>query len=188
MRPQEIMAHISGGGHELVRLEDYIRDVPDYPTKGILFKDITPLLRHPAALALAVELMANPFRGLGINAVVGTESRGFIFGTAIAQSLSAGFVPVRKAGKLPMKTHQIAYGLEYGHDTVEIHLDAVGPGDRVLMVDDLLATGGTLKASCELIEHLKAEIVGISVLIELEELIGRALLDDTKLLHAVLRM
>lgn len=171
-----------------MRLEDHIRDVADYPTKGILFKDITPLLRHPGALALAVELMANPYRGMGIDVVVGTESRGFIFGTAIAQAISAGFVPIRKAGKLPRQTHQVAYGLEYGKDTVEIHIDAIGSGDRVLMVDDLLATGGTLKASCDLIGRLQGEIVGIAVLIELMDLKGRALLENPDLVHAVLAM
>lgn len=165
-----------------------IRDVPDYPIPGILFRDITPLLRDPAGLALAVELMCNPFRGKRIDVVAGTESRGFIFGTAIAQSLSCGFVPIRKAGKLPRDTHQVAYGLEYGDDQIEVHTDAVTPGERVLLVDDLLATGGTLKASCDLIKHLDAELVAISVLIELVDLGGRKVLDSPDLVNTVLQM
>jgi len=172
----------------MLDLMSFIRDVPDYPIPGILFKDITPLLRHPGGLSLAVELMANPFRGQGLDAVIGTESRGFIFGTAIAQALSCGFVPIRKAGKLPRATHQVAYGLEYGKDTIEVHIDSVKPGERVLLVDDLLATGGTLKASCDLIAQLDGHIVGIAVLIELVELKGRNMLEDQSLLHAVLKM
>lgn len=174
--------------HPTTALTRLIRDVPDYPIPGILFRDITPLLRDPAGLALAVELMCNPFRGKGIDVVAGTESRGFIFGTAIAQALSCGFVPIRKAGKLPRDTHQVAYGLEYGDDRIEIHTDAVTPGERVLLVDDLLATGGTLKASCDLIHHLDAELVGISVLIELVDLAGRSALTDPESVHAVLQM
>ena len=157
----------------LDRLTPLIHDVPDFPKDGVLFKDITPLLADPGALALAVELMANPFRGAGVELVVGAESRGFIFGTAVAQALSAGFVPVRKPGKLPRTTHQVEYGLEYGTDTVEIHTDAIRPGQRVLMVDDLLATGGTLRACCDLVEKIEGDIVGITVLIELMFLNGR---------------
>lgn len=154
-------------------LTDYIRDVPDWPKPGVLFKDITPLLAHPSALALAVEQMANPFRNQQVHLVVGAESRGFIFGTAIAQALSAGFVPIRKPNKLPAKTHAITYELEYGRDTLEIHADAVQPGQRVLVVDDLLATGGTMKACLDLIGRLDGEIVGVAVLIELMFLNGR---------------
>jgi len=172
----------------MLDLKSLIRDVPDYPIPGILFKDITPLLRDPGGLALAVELMANPFRGKGIDAVIGTESRGFIFGTAIAQALSCGFVPIRKVGKLPRATHQVAYGLEYGKDTVEVHIDSVKPDERVVLVDDLLATGGTLKAACDLISRLEGNIVGIAVLIELVDLKGRNMLEDQSLLHAVLEM
>jgi len=165
------------------RLSGLIRDVPDYPKPGILFKDITPLLRDPAGLALAVELMANPFRGAGIAAVAGAESRGFIFGTAVATALSAGLVPVRKPGKLPYRTKSIEYALEYGTDQLHIHVDAVQPGMRVLLVDDLLATGGTLAASMRLIGKggLGAEIVGASVLIELEFLKGRAALPGMRI-------
>lgn len=172
----------------MVELTDFIRDVADYPTPGIVFKDITPLLGNASALALAVELMCNPFRKMDIDAVCGTESRGFIFGTAIAQSLSCGFVPIRKAGKLPRKTHSVAYGLEYGEDRIEIHTDAVQPGQRVLLVDDLLATGGTLAASCNLLKKLNADLIGITILIELVNLNGRAKLENGHLLHAVLEM
>ena len=152
----------------------HIHDVPDFPKPGIVFKDITPLLADPAALSLAVELMANPFRGRGITRVVGAESRGFIFGTAIAQSLSVGFVPVRKPGKLPRKTLSQTYDLEYGTDTLELHHDAVRSGDSVLLVDDLLATGGTMDATAELIASTGAKIAGIAVLVELAFLPGRA--------------
>jgi adenine phosphoribosyltransferase len=155
------------------RLESLIREIPDFPKPGVLFKDITPLLADSAGLALAVEFMANPFRKSRVDLVVGAESRGFIFGTAIAQSLSCGFVPVRKPGKLPSKRHTKTYQLEYGSDTLEIHADALGPNHRVLMVDDLLATGGTMQACCDLVTDLGAEIIGISVLIELEFLAGR---------------
>ncbi|MCE2885610.1 MAG: adenine phosphoribosyltransferase [Planctomycetaceae bacterium] len=160
----------------LPHLTKLIRDVPDFPKPGIVFKDVTPLLADPAGLALAVELMANPFRNDRIDVVVGPESRGFIFGTAVATALSAGFVPVRKPGKLPYRTKSIEYALEYGTDQLHIHVDAVKPGMRVLLVDDLLATGGTLAASTRLIgaEGLGATIVGASLLIELEFLKGRA--------------
>lgn len=176
----------AAGMQDLDRLRSLIRDVPDFPKKGIVFKDFTPLLRDPAGLALAVELMANPYRGKGVELVVGAESRGFIFGTAIAQSLSAGFVPVRKPGKLPWKTAKMSYLLEYGSDSLEIHLDAVQPGQRVLMVDDLLATGGTMKACCELVKGMKAQIAGITVMIELEFLKGREKLREYGDVHAVL--
>ena len=169
------------------RMVDLIRDVPDFPKEGIVFKDITPMLADPASLALAVELVANPFRTKRIDVVVGAESRGFIFGTAVAQSLSAGFVPIRKPGKLPSRTHGVDYGLEYGTDRVEIHYDAIRPGQRVLLVDDLLATGGTMKACCELVETLEGNIVGATVLIELTALKGRERLGRHGNVHAVLR-
>lgn len=155
------------------QLTDLIRDVPDFPKPGIMFKDFTPLLADAAGLALAVELMANPFRGKGIDLVVAAESRGFIFGTAIAQSLSVGFVPIRKPGKLPRSVHGADYALEYGTDRLEIHTDAMTPGKRVLVVDDLLATGGTLEACCELVAKCGAKIAGIAVLIELVALKGK---------------
>lgn len=170
------------------RLKSLIRDVPDFPKPGILFKDFTPLIRDPSGLALAVELMVNPFRDKGVNLVVGAESRGFIFGMAMAQALSAGFVPVRKPGKLPWKKASISYELEYGHDTMEIHSDAITPGQRVLLVDDLLATGGTMQACCKLVEGMRAEIVGITVLIELVALKGRAVIERYGRIHSVLEL
>lgn len=172
---------------ELDRLKQLIRDVPDFPKPGIVFKDFTPLIRDPAGLALAVELMANPYRGKGVELVVGAESRGFIFGIALAQSLSAGFVPVRKPGKLPWKKNSISYELEYGKDTVEIHQDAIEPGQRVILVDDLLATGGTMKACCELVRQMHANIVGITVLIELAFLNGRDVLREYGNVHSVIK-
>jgi len=168
-------------------LRSKIRDVPDFPKAGIVFKDLTPLLADPAALALAVELMANPFRGKDIDLVVGAESRGFIFGTAIAQSLSAGFVPVRKPGKLPRQVHSVEYQLEYGMDRLEIHAQDIFKGHRCLLVDDLLATGGTMHAACELVSRCDAEIVGMTVLIELAFLNGRDSLERIAPVHSVLR-
>jgi adenine phosphoribosyltransferase len=150
-----------------------IRDVPGFPKPGIVFKDITPLLADPGSLALAVEMLAQPFRGRHVDLVVGAESRGFIFGTAVAQALSAGFVPIRKPSKLPCETRKVTYQLEYGTDSLEIHLDAVKPGQRVVMVDDLLATGGTMVACCDLVKSLGGDILGIAVLIELAFLKGR---------------
>ncbi len=141
-----------------------------------MFRDITPLLRSPSGLALSVELMANTFRGQKFDVVVGAESRGFIFGIAVAQALACGFVPVRKPGKLPYRTTKAVYALEYGQDALEIHKDAFPSGSKVLIVDDLLATGGTMKACCELVEGLGGTVAGCSVLIELNALGGRALL------------
>jgi adenine phosphoribosyltransferase len=155
-------------------LKKLIRDVPDFPKPGILFRDITPLLADPAGLALSVELLANPFRGKAVDLVIGAESRGFIFGTAVACSLSAGFGLVRKPGKLPHKRVAMSYELEYGTDTLEMHADAIVRGQRVLIVDDVLATGGTMKACCDLVDHLGGDLVGIAVLIELAVLNGRA--------------
>jgi len=154
-------------------LAQLIRDVRDFPKKGIVFKDITPVLRDASALALAVEFLAQPWRGEHVDLVAGVESRGFILGAAVAQTLSAGFVPIRKPGKLPWKKRSATYQLEYGTDTVEIHEDAVTPGERVLMVDDLLATGGTMAASCELVESLGGQIIGVAFLVELAFLAGR---------------
>lgn len=168
------------------RLKEMIRDVPDFPKPGIVFKDITPLLSDPSGLSLAVELMANPWRDQRPDLVVGTESRGFIFGTAIAQSLSCGFVPIRKPGKLPFETISVKYELEYGSDEVQMHSDAVKPGQKVLMVDDLIATGGTMNAACELVQSVGGEIMGVAVLIELEHLGGRELIDPV-IVHSLLR-
>ncbi len=167
-------------------LKRLIRDIPDFPKPGILFRDITPLLTDPSGLALAIEMMANPFRGKNIDLVVGAESRGFIFGTAVACCLSAGFVIVRKPGKLPHKKVSKTYDLEYGQDTLEMHADAIVKGQRVLIVDDVLATGGTMKACCELVEGLGGNIVGVAVLTELLGLAGRAKVVPHKV-HSVLK-
>ncbi|MBS3734997.1 MAG: adenine phosphoribosyltransferase [Phycisphaerae bacterium] len=158
-------------------LERYIRDVPDFPKPGIIFKDITPLLADPAALAAAADHLAEPYADAGVDVVAGIESRGFIFGALVAERLSAGFVPVRKPGKLPCETVAASYELEYGTDTVEMHRDAVAEGHKVLVVDDLIATGGSLAAACKLIGQCSGQIVGISLLIELCFLNGRAKLD-----------
>lgn len=167
-------------------LRALICDVPDFPKPGIVFKDITPLLGDPGGLALAVELMVQPFRGRAVDVVVGAESRGFIFGTAAAKALSLGFVPIRKPGKLPRRTRRHSYSLEYGTDALEIHEDALRGGQRVLIVDDLLATGGTLAACCQLVEQLGASVAGIAVLIELTELAGREKLRPHAV-HSVIR-
>ncbi len=155
-----------------VDLKKHIREVADWPRKGILFYDITPLLGNAEAFREAVDAMAADFAGAGIQYVVGVEARGFILGAAVAAKLNVGFIPVRKKGKLPSRTVSVAYDLEYGTSTVEIHKDAVPAGAKILMVDDLLATGGTIKASCELIEQLGGKIVGVVFLIELTELGG----------------
>jgi adenine phosphoribosyltransferase len=154
-------------------LAQFIRDVPDFPKPGIIFKDITPLLQDAGAFHQAVARLAQPFREAGVELVVAAEARGFIFGGAVARELGVGFVPVRKPGKLPAATTGETYELEYGTDTLEIHTDAVRPGQRVLLVDDLLATGGTMAAMAHLVEKLGATVVGIAFLIELKFLHGR---------------
>jgi adenine phosphoribosyltransferase len=154
-------------------LAGYIRNIPDYPKPGILFRDITTLLKDRKAFRQAVQLMTDKYRNKKIDAVVAVEARGFILGGAVAHRLNAGFIPVRKKGKLPAKTHSVTYNLEYGTDTLEIHLDAFGPGTRILVIDDLLATGGTVRAVTDLIQQLKGKIVGIAFLIELVDLKGR---------------
>lgn len=154
-------------------LKQYIRSIPDFPKPGILFRDITPLLADPAAFAWAIQEMAGPFMDKGVQYVAAVEARGFIFGSAIAYALKAGFIPLRKKGKLPHQTIAVAYGLEYGHDAIEVHMDAVQAGDKVLLVDDLLATGGTMAAACELMDKVRAEVCGLSFLVELTELHGR---------------
>ena len=168
-----------------IRLTDYIRNIPDFPVKGILFRDITPLLADKNALAASTEALAQPFADTQIDYIAAVEARGFIFGAAVAKILNAGFIPIRKKGKLPYKTESVTYDLEYGTDTVEVHSDAVKPGDKVLMVDDLLATGGTMASACELIEKLGAEIAGIAFIIELTDLAGREKLSDY-FLHTVI--
>lgn len=166
-------------------LRSLIRDVPDFPKPGIVFKDITPLLASPAGLALAIELMVQPYRGQRVDLVVGAESRGFIFGTALACALSVGFIPVRKPGKLPMRTARAEYQLEYGTDALEMHSDAIQAGQNIVLVDDVLATGGTLVACRRLITEHGASVTGIAVLIELVGLAGRPKLDGTPV-HSVL--
>lgn len=161
---------------QFIDLRKMIRDVADFPKPGVVFKDITPLLRDEAGLSLAVEFLTQPFRSMHIDVVVGAESRGFIFGTAVARNLSAGFVPIRKPGKLPSRTRSEEYALEYGSDKVEIHEDAIQPGDRVLMVDDVLATGGTMAACCRLVDALGGQIIATAFLLELAFLNGRKLL------------
>lgn len=157
-----------------MNLGDFVRDVPNFPSDGILFKDITPLLADPAALSHAIDVMAEPFLGADINRVAGIEARGFLFGPSIAQRLDAAFVPIRKPGKLPPPTSYVEYALEYGTDRIEVRDDGFSTTDRVLLVDDVLATGGTLQAATSLVELAGASVVGISVLIELQALGGRA--------------
>ncbi len=156
-----------------IRLEDYIRDVQDFPQQGVLFKDITPMLQDGPAFRAAIDRLAAHYAGAGIQTVVGVESRGFIFGAPLAYQLNCGFVPVRKFGKLPNETVSVEYALEYGTNVVEMHKDAIKPGERVLIVDDLLATGGTVSAAIELVEKLGGHIAGIAFLVELTFLKGR---------------
>ena len=166
-------------------LKQTIRTIPDFPKPGIMFRDITTLLQDPDALCMVVDKIAEHFDEGSVDVVVGAEARGFIFGPAIACKLGAGFVPVRKPGKLPAETISVTYELEYGTDTVEIHKDAIKPGQRVLMMDDLLATGGTMAACCELVEKLGGEIIGCAFVIELSFLNGRAKLAKYDILSLV---
>ncbi|MEE9412655.1 MAG: adenine phosphoribosyltransferase [Methylococcales bacterium] len=160
------------------RLKDQIRDIPDFPEPGIIFKDITPLTKNPATLRLSVHQLIHPFIGQQINHVAGMEARGFIFGSLAAWELGVGFIPLRKPGKLPYETHSISYDLEYGSATLEAHTDAVSQGERVLVIDDVLATGGTAAASCQLIEELGGEVIGCAFVIELDALNGRQKLQN----------
>lgn len=161
-----------------IDIKTLIRDIPDFPKPGILFKDITPLLQNAVGLKVALDALAQPFADKGITAVAGMESRGFIFGVPVAERLGVGFVPVRKPGKLPAETVSEEFTLEYGTDTLEIHKDALAPGDKVLVIDDLLATGGTARATINLIRKLGAEVVGIGFVIELSFLNGKDSLQD----------
>ena len=160
------------------QLSALVRDVAGFPTPGIVFKDITPVLADPTALRVAVELIAAPFRDAGVTTVAGIEARGFVLAPPVALTLGAGFVPLRKKGKLPYDTHSEEYQLEYGTDELEVHVDAAGPGDRVLLVDDVIATGGTGAAAIRLLRGLGADLVGMAVLIELAFLDGRQALGD----------
>ncbi len=160
------------------RVIDKVRTVPDFPKPGIQFRDITPLLRDPAAMRVAVHQLVAPFHGRGITVIAGMEARGFIFGSLAAWDMGIGFVPLRKPGKLPYNVTSESYDLEYGTNTLEMHIDAIEPTDKVLLVDDLLATGGTAAASCELVKKTGAEIVACAFVIELDELQGRHKLAD----------
>ena len=153
-------------------LTKFIRDIPDFPKPGIMFKDITPLLASPEAFGEAIRRMANHYREHEIDVIVAAEARGFIFAAPLALELQASFVPIRKPGKLPFKTHAFRYELEYGSDTLEMHIDGVSSGQRVLVVDDLLATGGTVEACCRLLENTGAQVVGCTFLICLDFLNG----------------
>jgi adenine phosphoribosyltransferase len=161
-------------------IKQYIRDVPDFPKKGIIFKDITTLLKNPIALKLTLDIMYERVKDLKIDKVVGIEARGFIFGAMLAEKLNAGFVPVRKPGKLPALSYKQSYALEYGTDSIEIHADAIEKGDRILLHDDLLATGGTAKAACDLIEKIGGNLIEAIFIIELSFLHGREQLKNYK--------
>jgi adenine phosphoribosyltransferase len=163
-----------------------IRDVPDFPKPGVVFKDITPLLADADGFAAAIEAMAAPWRGIALDAVFGIESRGFILGAALASVRGTGFVPIRKPGKLPARTHVQEYQLEYGSDRLEIHADAVPAGARILLVDDVLASGGTLQAALSLARRQGAQVVGAAVLVELDVLRGRARWDASLPLEAAI--
>ena len=166
-------------------LKQLIRDVPDFPKPGILFRDITTLLRDAGGLRTALDCLSEPYRDTQLDQVVGIESRGFILGAAIADRLGVGFVPIRKPGKLPAATVSASYALEYGTDTLEMHRDALGGGHRVLIVDDLLATGGTARAAVDLVRECGAEVAGLAFLIELAALDGRAKFPDEQLFAVV---
>ncbi|MDD5272050.1 MAG: adenine phosphoribosyltransferase [Methylovulum sp.] len=167
------------------RLTSKIRDIPDFPKPGIIFKDITPLVKDPAALRLAVHLLLQPFLGRTITAVAGMEARGFIFGALVAWEMGLPFIPLRKPGKLPYDVQNVSYDLEYGSAMLEVHIDALDASDRVLLIDDLLATGGTAKASCELVEKLGAVVEACAFVVELDCLDGRDKLDGYEI-HSLL--
>jgi adenine phosphoribosyltransferase len=167
-------------------LKDNIRSVKDFPKKGIIYKDITPLLNDKYLLELTSRLLAEPFRGHQIDYVAGLESRGFLFGTNLAQDLHAGFIPIRKPNKLPAETESVDYELEYGTDTIEMHKDSINPGDNVLIHDDLVATGGSAMAATRLVEKLGGNIIGYSFVMEIEFLKGRQSLDQNVPFYSIL--
>ena len=166
-------------------LEKSIRNIPDFPKPGILFRDVTTLIQNKSAFKKSIDLLAKKYKDKKIDKVVGVEARGFIFGAALAHKLGAGFVPVRKKGKLPYKTISATYELEYGTDTLEIHKDAITSGERIIIIDDLLATGGTVKAVADLVKQLQGNIIGIGFIIELIDLHGRDKLKDYPLFSLV---
>ncbi|MCA9138037.1 MAG: adenine phosphoribosyltransferase [Planctomycetales bacterium] len=168
-----------------IDLKRFVRDIPDFPKPGILYRDIAPLLLDPTAFKAATEAMAAPFAGQKIDVIAAAEARGFIFAGPMAQQLGVGFVPIRKPGKLPFDTHSHAYDLEYGSDELHVHIDGVLPGQRVVIVDDLLATGGTMQACCRLLERCEAEIVGCSFLIHLADLQGEKKLEPYRVESAL---
>jgi adenine phosphoribosyltransferase len=161
-----------------LELTDYIRAIPDFPKPGILFRDITPLLAHPAAFRAAIDQLVDRYRDRNIDVIAAAEARGFIFAAPLALELNVGFVPVRKPGKLPFDTHAFHYDLEYGTDTLEVHIDGISPGQNVLLVDDLLATGGTIRACCRLVERCGAKVAGCAFVIELADLGGAKQIAD----------
>ena len=167
------------------RLRARIRDIPDFPQQGVVYRDITPLVKDPAALRLAIHQLMHPFLGEPLTAVVGMEARGFIFGSLVAWDLGISFVPLRKPGKLPYDVHTISYDLEYGSESLEVHVDALTSDDQVLVVDDVLATGGTAAASCELIEKLGAQVAACAFVVELDFLNGREKLGNRRV-HSLL--
>ncbi len=167
------------------RLRAKIRDIPDFPEPGIVFRDITPLVADPSTLQLSVYQLLQPFLGETINAVAGMEARGFIFGSLAAWELGVGFIPLRKPGKLPYDVQSASYDLEYGSAALEVHTDALNAGDKILLIDDLLATGGTAEASCQLVETLGGEIIGCAFVIELDALKGREKLSNYRV-HTLL--
>lgn len=168
-----------------VDIRKWIRDIPDFPKPGVLFKDITPLLAAPEAFRASIDQLEAHFRGRGIDAIAAAEARGFIFGAPLAIKMNAGFVPIRKPGKLPYATIAQEYALEYGHDRLEVHSDALGPGRRVLLLDDVLATGGTMGACRDLVKSTGAELVACAFVIELSFLGGRAKLEPTEVFSLV---
>ncbi|HMB08034.1 MAG TPA: adenine phosphoribosyltransferase [Isosphaeraceae bacterium] len=166
-------------------LRDWIRDIPDFPKPGVTFKDITPMLAHPEAFRAVVDRLAEAFAVRSIETVAAAEARGFIFGAPLALALGAGFVPIRKPGKLPYATLALEYQLEYGSDRLEVHTDAIGPGRRVLLLDDVLATGGTMRACCDLVRQAGAEVVACAFVVELSSLQGRGRLEPCEVFSLI---